>query len=145
MAQDVHELYIWGTCIINLFIEPQGPQVKKQENEKDKIKIINQLTHFINEQLYINYLTTTRLQPIQRREKENINVIRLFSLSKEVILYKERKRSTFPIPRQDRDSYQKVAGSLEGGNSYQAPYKAYALYMPKGNPSLPRTQTPPFP
>ena len=47
----------------------------------------------------------SRLQPILGREKENAKATRLFSLSKKVILYKERKRGTFPISRQNRNGY----------------------------------------
>ena len=43
----MYSLKAWVTCIVKLFILAQGPQV-----------IINQSTHFINELLYLNFVTT---------------------------------------------------------------------------------------
>ena len=45
--------------------EPQGPQVNA--TIKAKTKIINQSTHFINEWLYMHYLTV--MSPVRRLKK----------------------------------------------------------------------------
>jgi len=45
------------------------------------------------------------MQAILGREKRNAKTTRLFSISREAILHKKRKRSAFSISKQDRDSY----------------------------------------
>jgi len=45
------------------------------------------------------------MQTILGRKKRNVKITKLFSLYKEAFLYKERKRGTFSISEQDKNSY----------------------------------------
>jgi len=45
------------------------------------------------------------MQTILGRKKRNAKTIKLFSLLIKAFLYKERERSTFSIPKKDRNSY----------------------------------------
>jgi len=51
------------------------------------------------------------MQAILGGEKRNAKTITFFSIFREAFLHKERKRGTFSILKEDRDSYWKVAKS----------------------------------
>ena len=53
-----------GSCIVNIFIEPQGPYV---DQSPKIIKIINRSTNFINELLNMHFVTV--MSPVRRLKK----------------------------------------------------------------------------